>query len=157
MNTLTVLLFGFMLGNSPILNEVRVSFYEASIDLDKREAFYNLTQKKKDESSVAQCYFGAAQTMMAEVTLNPYTKLSYFNNGKAAIEEAIKTNPSNPELRYVRYMIQSNAPDFLGYNNNIIEDLQIVHKAIAGIDDKKPWMLHFEHYRRAKQTSMNTE
>jgi hypothetical protein len=48
--------------------------------------------------------------------------LSYFNKGKAKLEQVLKKYPDNIEIRYIRYAVQKGSPDFLGYRSNMKED-----------------------------------
>ena len=50
------------------------------------------------------------------------SKLSYFNEGKEALEQAIKKYPNNSSLRSVRLAVQSRAPGILNYDQNMEED-----------------------------------
>ncbi|MBK9211588.1 MAG: hypothetical protein IPO14_01135 [Saprospiraceae bacterium] len=67
-------------------------------------------------------YLGAFQTIWAKYTSNPISKLSTFSKGKKNIEKAIKSEPENVELRFIRLSIQKNCPSFLGYNSHIDAD-----------------------------------
>lgn len=105
-----------------------------SIDLEYVRKNYEKAPKNetlceqliKDLSSsqhgVNLAYLGAFQTMWANHTINPYTKLETFNKGKKNIEKAVKSSPQNLEIRFIRLSIQKNSPSFLGYNKNIEED-----------------------------------
>ena len=49
-------------------------------------------------------------------------KMSLFNAGKKILESEIKSNDSNVEYRFLRLLIQENAPKQLKYDGNIEED-----------------------------------
>lgn len=55
-------------------------------------------------------------------------KYSLFKNGSKQLEESIKLQPANTELRFLRLMIQEQAPRILNYRGSIEEDVQIVIK-----------------------------
>lgn len=78
--------------------------------------------KTNDDKNVCLAYLGAYQTVWANHVLSPITKLSTFNEGKKNIELAIKKDPANLELRFIRLSVQKNAPSFLGYNKQKSED-----------------------------------
>ena len=73
-------------------------------------------------------YRGLFKTAYAEHVFWPGTKLSYFNEGKEDIEQQISTNPDIIELYFIRLMVQLNAPSFLGYNDDMDDDLYKVVK-----------------------------
>lgn len=59
---------------------------------------------------------------------NPISKLKTFNEGKKNLESAIKKEPYNPEIRFIRLSIQKNIPSFLGYKENIENDTEFLKK-----------------------------
>lgn len=71
-------------------------------------------------------YLGAYTMIKANHQINPFNKLSSFKRGKSILEKAIKSLPTDVELRYVRYAIQSSIPSFLGYDQNLKEDKEIL-------------------------------
>ncbi|MCA5005752.1 hypothetical protein [Sphingobacterium bovistauri] len=76
-------------------------------------------------------FLGAYTMIKANHQLNPINKLSSFNKGKKILENAIKASPTDVELRYVRYAIQSSIPSFLGYNHNLSEDKELLQKQLS--------------------------
>jgi len=72
--------------------------------------------------SVKSAYVAVAEMTSAKYKINPISKLTAFNNGKKLLESAIKADPLNPELVFIRYTIQTQAPSFLGYSKNISSD-----------------------------------
>ena len=95
----------------------RTDFHKNMFNEDKLTA---LTENKAYPiSNLTLAYKGIGKTMLADHMLLPTTKLSYFNSGKADLEKAIKKEPKNIEFRYLRLLIQLNAPFFLNYNDQI--------------------------------------
>ncbi len=85
------------------------------------------TLKNKSENSVNLAYLGAFKTIWAHHAINPISKLSTFNKGKKYIESAVKQNPDNVEIRFVRLSVQKNCPSFLGYNDEIDQDVAFIN------------------------------
>lgn len=73
-------------------------------------------------TTVHLAYLGAYQTISANHISNPFGKLKAFKKGKMKIEEAVKKDKDNVEIRFIRLSIQKNAPGILGYRSNIKED-----------------------------------
>jgi hypothetical protein len=94
-------------------------------------------------SPLTKAYKGLSETMMAQYAFMPTSKLRYFNNGKYKIESAIKAEPSNPELRYIRLMVQLNAPSLLGYNDKISDDLNFFTINTPKFALDKKWRILF--------------
>lgn len=103
--------------------KLRELYYKAAADKDESEKFYSYLKTNPGvNSNVFTAYSGMSYMIKAKYSWNPYNKLSYFNKGKDKLEEAIEKDPYNPELRFLRFCIQTNAPGFLSYSNNIKED-----------------------------------
>jgi hypothetical protein len=71
-------------------------------------------------------YNGMAEVMMCNYVKNPFSKLSYFHEGTTMIDEALKREPDNVELHFLRFAVQSNAPVLLNYRKNIEADKKIL-------------------------------
>ncbi len=116
--------------------EVRKMYYDAATKKDASELFLTSMKNIKVESNpLLLCYRGMAYMIGAKYSFNPYTKLSYFNKGKEMLEKAVKAEPENVEIRFMRYCIQTNAPFFLNYSSNADVDKTIILKSWATIND----------------------
>jgi hypothetical protein len=126
--------------------DLRAAFIEASQNQKLREQLHERFSELDQSIPYYQAYFGASKTLLAEVLLNPYSKYTNFKDGTALVDRAIDADPRNPELRYLRFLIQVNSPDFLGYNENKKEDYKIIAQAITNADEKESWMVFFEGF-----------
>lgn len=103
--------------------ELRDLFYEASDDGDASDKLFEKMKSVNENSLAVHIGFkGMSYLIQAKHSYNPYTKLSYFYEGRDLLESAIKKSPTNIELRFFRYIIQGNTPSFLGYQGNLKED-----------------------------------
>ncbi|MEP2274145.1 MAG: hypothetical protein ABJH98_01745 [Reichenbachiella sp.] len=91
----------------------------------KEELKTYIGDEESNQSNTIQAYRGLSMTLMAEHVFSPFSKLSYFYEGRDLIDQSIEEKPNNPELRYIRLIVQLNAPGFLGYNESIAEDLDL--------------------------------
>ncbi len=87
-------------------------------------------------SVIHQAYLGAYQAIWANHVMNPFSKINTFNAGKKNIEQAIKVDPNNIELRYLRLSIQKNCPAFLAYNKDIEADTLFLKKHSDSVLDE---------------------
>ena len=71
-------------------------------------------------------YLSAATMKQAEFTWSPIKQYRFFNQGKNMLEKHIETHPNTIEGRYIRWLIQTMAPKFLIYRQNIDEDYQFI-------------------------------
>lgn len=86
------------------------------------------TLEKQNYSATQVAYLGALQTIWAKHTPNPVSKLSTFRRGKNNLEKAIKNEPNNIEIRFLRHSVQKNIPKFLGYSEHLEEDRLFLQK-----------------------------
>jgi hypothetical protein len=70
----------------------------------------------------------------------PFAKINSFKTGQKLLEAEISKSPLNPEFRFLRLVIQENAPGFLMYNNSIQEDKKII---IEGYNKFNPFLQNF--------------
>lgn len=108
------------------LATVRANYSKVVSDKELCETMIEELAKKKNSSSTHLAYLGALQTIWANHVFNPISKLNTFKEGKKNIEQAIKKEPTNVELRFIRLSVQKNAPSFLGYKSNINEDTEFI-------------------------------
>lgn len=107
------------------LNELQKAFFTAWND-EGIKAFYNKTSALKQPESIDQAYKGAAYAMYASQVSGVSKKLEYFKTGKANLEAAVKSNPANAEIRFLRFAVQSKAPFILGYYSELEGDANLI-------------------------------
>ena len=108
---------------SPSIDEVRNQFTEIS---SEEQADDFIKQLNEDVLPEAKGYIAAMNFMKSRFVKNPFTKLKYFKIGKTVLDEVILNNPKNIEMRYIRYLMQKQIPEFLGYHENISEDFNTI-------------------------------
>ncbi|RZL34767.1 MAG: hypothetical protein EOO96_08695 [Pedobacter sp.] len=142
MKFLAVLVF-MMVSNFFSMSDVEVSalrklYYEAAENKTAVKKLSALLAKVNDNSdAILIGYRGATEMMEAKYAFNPVTKLSRFNKGKNYLEKAIKKEPKQVELRFIRFSIQTNLPSFLGYNDHIKIDKDALINSVVKIEDKQ--------------------
>ncbi len=127
-------IFFFMSLNTTGLREVRSSYNKLASNKALCEKFIDEFTKTKNNSATHLAYLGALQTIWANHVFSPINKYSTFIEGKKNIEKAIKNQPENVEIRFIRLSVQKNAPSFLGYNSNIHEDTKFIKENSDQID-----------------------
>jgi len=87
-------------------------------DAMNAELFRYLSRRDfSDDNALMLAYKGSSRAMMARSASWPTAKYKYFTEGRDMIEKAVQLQPANPEIRFLRLMIQLNIPSFLKYNN----------------------------------------
>ena len=69
-----------------------------------------------------QAFEGALLMKKAALVKGPSKKLGLFKQGHKKLEAAIAADEDNGEYRFLRLMIQENAPGILGYKNDLDKD-----------------------------------
>lgn len=113
------------------VGKVRKQFPDITSE-EQADAF--IEELKIDDSTEAKGYTAAMIFMKSRFVKFPFTKLKYFKKGKTILDETINENPTNIEIRYIRFLMQKQIPDFLGYNDNINEDFNVIVDGIIIYD-----------------------
>jgi len=121
------------------LTQVRTLYIAAASSEKGTEKLYETLKNYEGNDPVILGYKGVSLTLKAKFGLNPYTRYTQFKEGSAMLDQAIANHPENIELRYLRFMVQTNCPSFLDYD-----------EAIEG-DKKKV----FEGFEKLKQSNSN--
>jgi hypothetical protein len=87
-----------------------------------------LRKLEADKSIDQNAYKGALLMKSAGFQSTPFSKLNRFNQGRLILEKEIESYPKNAEYRFLRLIIQENAPGLLFYYSNIAEDAAWVKK-----------------------------
>ena len=119
--SLSVLVTSMCLSAQFVQTDIRDDFHHN--DLDKERLSHMIENVQYENSALTLAYKGLCETMLAEYAFLPTSKLRAFNRGKEKVETAISQSPKNCELSYIRLLVQLNAPRFLGYYDNIEQDL----------------------------------
>lgn len=131
-----LLITGKSMMADPDIEQVRALSEKAPMNEDACEELLELLEPYDASSPLLYGYKGIATMVKAKHVFNPFKRLSYFKEGKAILEEAIEADPTNIELRYLRFSAQTKAPGFLGYNDFLEEDRIFLIKVLPAIDHK---------------------
>lgn len=88
------------------------------------ETLNRAIEKVEETNSLAlyNAYLGALYMKKASFVRAPKDRMTVFNKGKDLLENEIKKNHNNIELRFLRLMIQENSPPILKYKNELEDD-----------------------------------
>lgn len=133
--TIIVLLLWHYSLQEPSLEKVREYYDQAPHSQQATQNLIRIVEEHSDTSAVHLAYKASATMMMARHVGSPFKKISYFREGKKMLEQAIENDPSNMEVRFLRFAAQSEIPGFLGYKDNLEEDKQILLQHLAEVRD----------------------
>ena len=120
----------------PPIDGVRSLYQKTMTSEDACKKLIDLLEPYKNDPLYLG-YSGCATMIMAKHAFNPFSKLSYFKKGKKMLEEAIKADQYNFELRFLRFTAQTNMPSFLGYNDSIKKDKTFILDSFSQIKDAR--------------------
>ena len=106
--------------------EVRKKYFEAIGNERKVEILLKQLQEIHNPSALLLAYRAACESMMAQFSWNLYTKLAQVNKSFDLFAEAIKKDSQNAEIRFLRFSVQHNVPDFLRKNREFEEDKDVL-------------------------------
>lgn len=112
------------------INAAEQSAEEAKKFLKKMELSYSKTKQP-----IFLALSGIGNFFQAKHSYNPVSKLSYFNRGKKMLQTAVKQDPNNLEIRFLRYISQKKIPKILGYHDHIEEDEKFLREHHSKTND----------------------
>jgi hypothetical protein len=123
---------GFSQGVSE--SQARALYFSMGSNHSASLKLFNLMNVEKQKlTPVLLAYKGASSAAAAGQVDGIYAKFSYFKKGKADIDQAVKLDPDDAEIRFLRLATQTNAPGFLLYKGDIKQDKEIVLAGLAGL------------------------
>lgn len=117
------------------LEALRRSYYKLNTDSTSCAKLYKQVNQSTSTDNTYNGYKGAITAAMANHVKNNGEKLKLFNAGKSLLEQSIKKDANNVELRFLRLTIQTNCPKALGYNKQIAEDKAFINVHIETLED----------------------
>ncbi|HQV99351.1 MAG TPA: hypothetical protein PLI47_13225 [Bacteroidia bacterium] len=96
--------------------------FQGCTSKENTETLYLQLSAQKNVDQIHSGYYGAVVALRAKYNSNPIKKYNYCKEGLILLSSAIDKAPHDIELRYLRLIIQTNIPSFLGMNTNVEED-----------------------------------
>jgi hypothetical protein len=100
--------------------------YEVIESGDSSQINSALTYLEKSSLKENDAYRGALLMKKSGMMKSGMDKLNVFKQGRKLLEACIKLDSSNAEYRFLRLMIQEQAPDFLNYHSKKEEDAKMI-------------------------------
>ena len=113
----------------------RPPFYNAMENDSKPALDSELVILQAVKSEPVEAFEGALLMKKAGMGGSPASKLHLFKEGKKMLEKAIQQEPGNAEYRFLRLIVQENAPGFLGYKNDIEKDSAFIRKSYPSLPE----------------------
>lgn len=108
------------------LAQLRDRYQEAIEDREEAQALWRKLKDYRGESGIFLAYKAATRVLVAQHILLPLTKLAMLKEAMALFRQAVRLDPDNPEIRFLRYSIQYNLPAFLMESGDMSEDKRVI-------------------------------
>ena len=132
----------------------RTSFYSALSHGTLTTLDQQLVAINKLSFEEKKAFTGVLNMRKAEFAKGLKTKLDLFKSGGTLLEDEIAKDKSNAEYRFLRLIIQENAPAILNYNDNIEEDAKLVKSSYAHLPaETKTAILDYSKKSKTLKTS----
>tara|TARA_B100001758_G_C18231351_1_gene515523 strand:- start:46 stop:504 length:459 start_codon:yes stop_codon:yes gene_type:complete len=134
-----ILIFFFISKNfvfAQNIEDVRSMYFKSIDNISECTSLKVLLNSFEKKDNTINAYIGANALIYCKLSNDVFEKFSYFQEGKKMIEEAIKIDPNNLEIKFLRYINQNNTPWFLNYKNNITEDYKFITSNLNLIHDE---------------------
>ncbi|MBC7745715.1 MAG: hypothetical protein H7096_11485 [Flavobacterium sp.] len=95
------------------------------------DSLYSELKLIKSPAPVVVAYLGTLEALKAKYSWNPYNKIAYVARSQKTLEKAVKEDPLNLEIRFMRFSVQHYTPAFLGFSKELIEDRKMIIKQYA--------------------------
>src|SRR5688572_12419212 len=76
------------------------------------DSLYTQLSSRDSPSPLMLAYTGTLQALKAKHSWNPYQKIKYVARSQKTLEKALKIEPTNLEIRFMRFSIQHYTPAF---------------------------------------------
>lgn len=122
-----------VLSQGQSLAEVRTAFHMAVLEPKQSAAFHAYVKDLEDPTPIMEAYQAVSEAMLAQVLWNPFSKLSQVIRYDRKMEEVVKADPDNIEIRFLRLAIEYNLPAILGMSTHIDEDVEMIEGNLSSI------------------------
>lgn len=119
------------------IRQLRQRYYAAVQSSSVTEKLYGELKKQTKPSPIILAYIGSLEALKAKHALNPYYKIQYLKAADQTMRKAVKADPDNLEIRFLRYSYQYYVPEFLGYSEEKKEDVAVIVAQISAGNFRK--------------------
>ncbi|PST84389.1 hypothetical protein C7T94_06675 [Pedobacter yulinensis] len=92
------------------------------------DSLYKALAAGSNKDPLTRGYLASLEALKAKHAWNPYNKVKFANRSAKTMAEAIRSDPGNLELRFMRFSIQHYMPAFLGLSKDLDTDRREILK-----------------------------
>ena len=119
-------------------HQLRELFIQAT---EHKAALDSLTQRLESidkKTPVEECYFGICNAIYCQYDDGNWAKMKHVLKSRNHLNSAVDRDPKDPELRFMRLMLEHFLPSFLGMNKHIPDDLKVIIANPDFVDNDPP-------------------
>jgi hypothetical protein len=105
---------------------LRQHFRQAAQDEAASRRFHQLMSQYAAQNAVVLAYKAASEAILAKHTGGLFDKLDRVKAAGKQFDQAVALDPKHPEIRFLRFSIESNLPGFLGASKHVQEDKSLL-------------------------------
>ncbi len=114
-----------------VLNTLRELYKQSVGQQQAAEKLWKRVKNYNGKEGIIFAYKGAAKALVASYDWNPLNKYLALHESMKYFQKAIELAPRNIEVRFLRFAVQHNIPEFLGMSNHLSEDKKILGTHIS--------------------------
>lgn len=127
MKILFILLVTLGISSETEISSIRELYSKAAKSADQANVLsQKLSPITTQSENLLVVYRGASLTLNAKYAKSVVDKVSLFKEGVKFIEQAVKKDSANIEIRFVRFTVQENAPYIVRYKKNLQSDKSFI-------------------------------
>ena len=100
---------------------LRHHYEQAAAGKEAGEKFYDLLHNYTEQNALVLGYKAASEAIKAR-DASMLNKLTYVQQAARTFEQAVALDPTNAEIRFLRFSVESNLPPFLGLSKHVDVD-----------------------------------
>lgn len=100
---------------------LRRHYEQAAANKEAGDKFYDLLHNYNEQNALVLGYKAASEAIKAR-DASMLNKLTYIQQAARTFEQALALEPTNAEVRFLRFSVESNLPPFLGLSKHVEED-----------------------------------
>lgn len=121
------------------LPTLRHLYVKAASEAEAAGRFQELLHSYNGSDATVLGYRAAAEAMQARYQWSPVAKLKAVRAAQTQFARAVALEPANVEVRFLRYTVESNVPNYLGFSQHLEDDRRQVmagvqHYPARGLD-----------------------
>jgi hypothetical protein len=106
--------------------QLRDSFLRAAENKNTLDSLVVRLEQIESKTPAEESYYGICNGLYCQYDESNWAKLKHVMKSKNHLNNAVERDPKDPELRFMRLMLEHFLPSFLGLNKHIPEDLKVI-------------------------------